>query len=335
MAAPRKDDVKAAVLNAAQVLLETGTWGDISLADIAKQSGVSKGTLYYHYKTKGEILFDIANRYLSEQWDDFIRWTEDKEKDTSLQRLVKYVVERDIASAGLRMHLLCEAQAGDEILREKLVRRYGEFQRLISEKIAQRTHMSALLWPTASSSRRPFKTAPLTPRRLSPKEPGIWPSWAERKKTMVSARARKSLRSVIASQAFCVLWADLMKPMAAITMWQNRFFGKRCSTTFLEARRIYCPFYCQTSTSKIPTNASRSAWSSSVKRPVCGLSISKTPMTFPSVRMGTTISELDALSQAMCPGNWWTSLTSCVLPSATAVPHTPRPTGISMQAGLP
>lgn len=148
MAAPRKDDVKSAILEAAQILLETGTWGDISLADIAKQSGVSKGTLYYHYKTKGEILFDIADHYLSQQWDDFIRWTENKEKDTSLQRLVKYVVERDIASAGLRMHLLCEAQAGDQVLREKLVRRYGEFQRLISEKIAQRTHLSAdfLTW---------------------------------------------------------------------------------------------------------------------------------------------------------------------------------------------
>lgn len=148
MAAPRKDDVKAAVLNAAQALLETGTWGDISLADIAKQSGVSKGTLYYHYKTKGELLFDLADRYLSQQWDDFIRWTENKEKDTSLQRLVKYVMERDIASAGLRMHLLCEAQAGDEILREKLVRRYSEFQRLISGKIAERTQVSAgfLTW---------------------------------------------------------------------------------------------------------------------------------------------------------------------------------------------
>lgn len=148
MAAPRKDDVKAAVLNAAEVLLETGTWGDISLADIAKQSGVSKGTLYYHYKTKGEILFELADRYLSEQWDDFIRWTENREKDTSIQRLAKYVVERDIASAGLRMHLLCEAQAGDEVLREKLVRRYGEFQRLISEKIAERVQVPAdfLTW---------------------------------------------------------------------------------------------------------------------------------------------------------------------------------------------
>lgn len=147
MAAPRKDDVKSAVLNAAQRLLETGSWDGISLADIAKESGVSKGTLYYHYKTKGEILFELANRYLSEQWDDLIRWAEDKEKDTSLRRLAKYVVERDIASAGLRMRLLCEAQ-DDEALREKLVRRYGEFERLISEKIAERTDLSAdfLTW---------------------------------------------------------------------------------------------------------------------------------------------------------------------------------------------
>lgn len=134
-------------MDAAQKLLETGSWGEISLADIARVSGVSKGTLYYHYKTKGEILFELANRYLSEQWDDLIRWTENKEKDTSLRRLARYVVERDIASAGLRMRLLCEAQA-DEALREKLVRRYGEFERLISEKIAERTSLSAdfLTW---------------------------------------------------------------------------------------------------------------------------------------------------------------------------------------------
>ncbi len=148
MAAPRKEDVKPVILNATQVLLEKGTLGDTSLADIAKKAGVSKGTLYYHYKTKGEILFDLADRYLSEQWDDFIRWTDDEAKDTSLPRLVKYVVERDTAWAGLRMHLLCEAQAGDEVLREKLVRRYGEFHQLISSRIAQRTGVSAefLAW---------------------------------------------------------------------------------------------------------------------------------------------------------------------------------------------
>ena len=107
-----------------------------------------KGTLYYHYKTKGEIFFDITDRYLDEQWEDLIRWTENKDKDTSLNRLVKYVVERNIASAGLRMHLLSEAQLGDEILRQRLITRYEEFQALISQKIAERTGIPAdfLTW---------------------------------------------------------------------------------------------------------------------------------------------------------------------------------------------
>ena len=148
MAAPRKEDVRGIVLDATAALLKTQTFADLSLAQIAAAAGISKGTLYYHYKTKGEIFFDLTDRYLSEQWDDFIRWTENKEKDTSIRRLVKYVVERNTASSELRLHLLNEAQAGDEALRRKLVERSEAFHRLISEKIAERTDIPAdfLTW---------------------------------------------------------------------------------------------------------------------------------------------------------------------------------------------
>lgn len=143
MAAPRKENIRQLILDATCELLKTQALADISLAEIAKAAGISKGTLYYHYKTKGEIFFDITDRYLDEQWEDLIRWTENKDKDTSLNRLVKYVVERNIASAGLRMHLLSEAQLGDEILRQRLITRYEEFQALISQKIAERTGIPA------------------------------------------------------------------------------------------------------------------------------------------------------------------------------------------------
>lgn len=148
MAAPRKENIKEMILNATCDLLQTRALSDISLADIAAAAGISKGTLYYHYKTKSEIFFDITDRYLAGQYDDFIHWTENKEKDTSLNRLVKYVVERNISSAGLRMHLWSEAQLGDEVLREKLIKLYADFQSLISQKIAERTDLSAdfLTW---------------------------------------------------------------------------------------------------------------------------------------------------------------------------------------------
>ncbi len=148
MAAPRKENIKEVILNATCALLETQALADISLAQIAETAGVSKGTLYYHYKTKGEIFFDITDRYLNEQMEDFVRWTENKEKDTSIQRLVKYVVERNTSSAGLRMHLFYEAQLGDTALQGKLQERYSAFHQSISQKIAERTDFPAdfLTW---------------------------------------------------------------------------------------------------------------------------------------------------------------------------------------------
>lgn len=148
MAAPRKENIKEVILNATCALLETQALADISLAQIAETAGVSKGTLYYHYKTKGEIFFDITDRYLNEQMEDFVRWTENKEKDTSIQRLVKYVVERNTSSAGLRMHLFYEAQLGDTALQGKLQERYSAFHQSISQRIAERTDFPAdfLTW---------------------------------------------------------------------------------------------------------------------------------------------------------------------------------------------
>ena len=44
MAAPRNDNVKEKILDAATGLLDTQTFADISLAEIAAAAGVSKGT---------------------------------------------------------------------------------------------------------------------------------------------------------------------------------------------------------------------------------------------------------------------------------------------------
>ena len=75
MAAPRKDNVKELILNATEELLEHKKLSDISLAEIAREAGISKGTLYYHYKNKNDILFDITDKYLDQQYQDLITWT--------------------------------------------------------------------------------------------------------------------------------------------------------------------------------------------------------------------------------------------------------------------
>ena len=63
--------------------------------------------------------------------------------------------------------------------------------------------------------------------------------------------------------------------------------------------------------------------------------MSRTPTTLPFLCSGITISEFEALSQAMWPLNSWTFGTSWVSPLAAAVPQTPLPQGMTTQAGRP
>lgn len=139
MAAPRKDNVQELIIEATEKLLETQKLSDIPFSQIAKCAGISKGTLYYHYKSKNDILFDIMDKYLSEQLDDLIAWTENPNKDTSLHRLVKYVLERDISNANMRLHFFYDAMLGNEEVRIKLLKRYEDFAKIIAEKIGERT----------------------------------------------------------------------------------------------------------------------------------------------------------------------------------------------------
>ncbi|MBU9725834.1 TetR/AcrR family transcriptional regulator [Diplocloster modestus] len=141
MAAPRKDNVKELILDSAESLLENKKTTDISLAEIARTAGVSKGTLYYHYKNKNEVFLDLTNRYLEEQWNNLIAWTTDESKDTSLHRLVKYVLERDVSTVRMRLHFFYDAMMGNEEIRQKLLSWYSRFAGLIGEKIGERTRL--------------------------------------------------------------------------------------------------------------------------------------------------------------------------------------------------
>lgn len=139
MAAPRKDDVVKLILDTTEDLLKTKALSEISLSEIARMAGIAKGTLYYHFKNKEDILFAIMDLCLNEQWEELLAWTSDKSKDTSLPRLVKYVLERDTSAADMRFHFFYDATAGNEAIRQQLLKLYHDFHEIIAEKIRERT----------------------------------------------------------------------------------------------------------------------------------------------------------------------------------------------------
>ena len=139
MAAPRmNDDVQKMILDAAEDLLAQKSLKEVTLAQIADHANVAKGTVYYYYKNKEDILFAIFDRYLADQWKQLNDWTSNTAKDTRLPRLIKYVLARDNDKTGIRLHFICEAADGNEVLRQKLLERYLKFEKEIAAKIQER-----------------------------------------------------------------------------------------------------------------------------------------------------------------------------------------------------
>ena len=140
MAAPRNDNIKQKILDAATRLLLTTAFDSITLAVIARAASISKGTLYYYYNNKDDILFDITDRYLDTLMNDLLAWVDTPAKDTRLPRLVRYVLQRGAAPecGNLRLYLIGAGVSGHEELRSRYVERYTVFHATLSARIAQR-----------------------------------------------------------------------------------------------------------------------------------------------------------------------------------------------------
>ncbi|MEG1686952.1 MAG: TetR/AcrR family transcriptional regulator [Angelakisella sp.] len=141
MAAPRNSDLKNHILESTSLLLQRKNFDDISLSDIARQAGVSKGTLYYYYNSKDDILFDITDRYLRVLADDLLTWLNDKTKDTSAARLLTYALQRGSSgqSGNLRLYLIGAAvSGGHDAVRSRYIERYRFFQQTLEQRIAER-----------------------------------------------------------------------------------------------------------------------------------------------------------------------------------------------------
>ena len=140
MGAPRGTGIQRQILGATSKLLEERSFADISLSDIAKAASISKGTLYYYYKSKADILFDIADRYFDSMANRLVEWIENPEKDTSYKRLLRYVFRSGIydESGKMRLFLISAALSGDEVVREKMLHTYDRFKAMLMDNIAER-----------------------------------------------------------------------------------------------------------------------------------------------------------------------------------------------------
>lgn len=122
---------KQRIMNAAKkVIMEQG-YNKLTLRQVAAEAGISPGTLYYYYKSKNMILYDIVDQSTREAVSlakdlKSNPWTREEVYSRQLEMLKRRV--QDINGNKLFLHLVYEALSGDEELATKIKDKYESWR---------------------------------------------------------------------------------------------------------------------------------------------------------------------------------------------------------------
>ncbi len=81
---------KSEILDIAEVLFNEKGYNETTVEDILKESGIAKGTLYYHFKNKEDILLAMIERQIELRELSMRQITEDKES-SSAEKLFRVI----------------------------------------------------------------------------------------------------------------------------------------------------------------------------------------------------------------------------------------------------
>lgn len=124
-------DMRLHILNAASNVISKLGIKEASLKNISQEAGISKGTLYYYYSAKEDIVYDLADRNLRQITEEMIAWVD--EVDTNvlpeiiLKTLFENILEAEVR-AKLHIYLLNDAITGNSSLAEKFEKRYNDWR---------------------------------------------------------------------------------------------------------------------------------------------------------------------------------------------------------------
>ena len=106
---------------ATQVIVQKGI-DKTSLTDIAQAAGISKGSLYYYYATKNDLIFDITEAHINQISDNLFDIIENRRDNAEWKDILNILFERIMAAetrGRLHLYLLQQALNGNDELAER------------------------------------------------------------------------------------------------------------------------------------------------------------------------------------------------------------------------
>ncbi|WP_454052030.1 TetR/AcrR family transcriptional regulator [Clostridium sp. Marseille-Q7071] len=119
---------KEIIIEKATKIIELKGVKNTSLSDISKECEISKGTLYYYYPTKDELIYDIADRHLKALTDQLVNWIETIEDESSPEEILSTVYKSILSQefrGKLHIYLISEALMGNKKLEEYFKENYN------------------------------------------------------------------------------------------------------------------------------------------------------------------------------------------------------------------
>lgn len=111
-----------------------------SLSDIARESGISKGTLYYYYPTKSELLFEITNRHMKRLSEDILYWVSKMSEDLPAEKILQAVyslLTRASKRGRLHLYLIYDGISGNEASALRVRKIYEEWKNTVKEGLGK------------------------------------------------------------------------------------------------------------------------------------------------------------------------------------------------------
>lgn len=140
-AVTRRDPrIRAEILVAAQTLITARGVDHTSLADLARAVGISKGTLFYYYTSKSELVFDVTNQYFEQTTRILTDWVSQVRGELPpreiLSQVFHTIVEDELRSR-LHHYLTEQAITDNSDLQTRFLEQYRQWIGLVSAGLAQ------------------------------------------------------------------------------------------------------------------------------------------------------------------------------------------------------
>ncbi|HEX2908950.1 MAG TPA: TetR/AcrR family transcriptional regulator [Phototrophicaceae bacterium] len=117
---------------------------DTTLAEIARAAGISKGTLFYYYATKADLIFDVTDQHFqqtTQRLNDWVDQVHGEVKPGEILSVVFHAIVEDELRGKLHHYLIEQAVTEKGHLKERFIEKYQEWLDLM------RTGLSRVLSP--------------------------------------------------------------------------------------------------------------------------------------------------------------------------------------------